>query len=521
LYELNESQAAISAYDEAIKNYNYAINKNPKNENALREKSRVTFLRAETLNFLRRYDEAIEAYDQAIQSDAEASNYYDFTERSKEGKARAWYEKAKSLNASGEYEKAIAAYNTALSLNPSKIKDQQGEIETLISRIVEERNNTSSMNKDIEQVWYEIGNWHLQKGDDNSYNLKNEDNDLASEQAEISLEAYDKAARAFNETTTLNNSNEEAWFGKGDALSGKGRIFKYQGDYNQSLNSYKMAAEAFNESFKLNSLNNYALHKRGVALYWMAYNLYCLNKYERAIQAYGKAIQVNEQLQSSEEMDYEFNELVNYDKGDILYWTGRALESAGNLDDAASAYENSSIAFYKFGYFDEAIKAYDMNLKLNSSNAEALYGKGNLLKSKGEKYLKDSEYDPANDAYEEAIKSYDELLKLNSNDTKALYAKGDALLSEAIILDYLGKDDEFNGTFSEAISTINKSINLNPSLRSKLIDNYGSKADVLEELRKNNESEKLLEILKNQNSYEEEGEVFNKDLKMFEDKKKP
>jgi Flp pilus assembly protein TadD len=120
--------------------------------------------------------------------------------------------------------------------------------------------------------------------------------------------------------------------------------------------------------------------------------LYDQQKYNEAIQAYDKAIEIDPQ------------------KADAWYSKGNALKAQSK--------------------YDEAIKAYDKTIQLNPNYANAWYNKANTLKAQSK--------------YDEAIKAYDRVIEINPQYVSAWINKG-------VALDDLGKYDEAVQAYNKAI----------------------------------------------------------------------
>jgi len=99
-----------------------------------------------------------------------------------------------------------------------------------------------------------------------------------------------------------------------------------------------------------------------------------------------------------------------------------------------NALNDKGIALDEIGKHEEAIKAYDQALKLDTNNIEVLFNKGETLGIIGK--------------HEEAIKYFNIILKIDPDDTETLYQKG-------VNLKKLGEHEQ-------AIKYFDKALQLDP-----------------------------------------------------------
>jgi len=131
------------------------------------------------------------------------------------------------------------------------------------------------------------------------------------------------------------------------------------------LNKYERAIEDFSKAIALNPDDAEAYYNRGIAYAK-------LNKYERAIKDYDETIKLN----------------PNY----------------------AAAYNNRGAAYAKLNKYERAIKDYDETIKLNPNYAAA-------YNNRGAAYAESNQH-------ERAIKDYDRAIELNSNYAEAYANRG-------------------------------------------------------------------------------------------------
>ncbi len=168
-------------------------------------------------------------------------------------------------------------------------------------------------------------------------------------------------------------------------------------------------------------------HEPAMATDW--YNkgiaLYDQGKYDEAIKAYNKAIELNPQYADA----WNNKGIALYDQGkydEAIKACNKAIE----LDPQyADAWNNKGNAFYFQGNADEALKAYSKADELDPQNAGILSNKGNALYQQSK--------------YNEALKAYSKAVELDPQNAIALYGK-------ASTLKQLGSIKEANAAFAKA-----------------------------------------------------------------------
>jgi tetratricopeptide (TPR) repeat protein len=193
-------------------------------------------------------------------------------------------------------------------------------------------------------------------------------------------------------TGTPANNDAIAWCGKGNALYCQKR-------YDEAIQAYERAIE-------LDQNLVYSWDGKGDALYYQ-------ERYDEALQAYEKVIELDPNSVNAWIM-----------KGEVLNFLGRydealqAYEKAIELDpNSASAWCGKGNAFWLQNRYDEALLAYEKSIELDLNLANAWNGEGTVLNDQGK--------------YDEAIKYYDEAIRLEpevglywSNKGNALKASG-------------------------------------------------------------------------------------------------
>ena len=146
-------------------------------------------------------------------------------------------------------------------------------------------------------------------------------------------------------------------------------------------------------------------------------------KYEEAIQAYNKAIELNQSYAEAW-----------LDKASALSQLGKLDEAIKACDKAieikprAIAWFNKGAIFQKLGKLDEAIKAYDKAIEINPRDEGAWFNKGSALRHQGK--------------YDEAIKVYKKETELFSGNTLAWNFM-------ALALKKLGRNSEAKAAFDK------------------------------------------------------------------------
>jgi len=189
---------------------------------------------------------------------------------------------------------------------------------------------------------------------------------------------------------TVSDNDVITWTAKGNALY-------YQAKYDEALQAYEKAIE-----LDPNSAN--AWTGKGNALAYLA-------RYDESLQAYEKAIELNPNF------SYAWT-----GKGTALAYLAKydealqAYEKAIELDpNFANAWQGKGNALYMQNRNDEALQAYEKAIELDPNSANAWTGKGCVLDCLAR--------------YDEAIKCQDEAIRLNPEVGIYWSNKGDTLKS--------------------------------------------------------------------------------------------
>lgn len=132
----------------------------------------------------------------------------------------------------------------------------------------------------------------------------------------------------------------------------------------------------------------------------------------------------------------DIDRIFLYGKGVVLSNSGRYEEALQAYDkaielkpDFSSAWLNKGNALGKLGRYEKALQTYDKVIELSPDDSNAWYNKGAVLSNLGR--------------YEEALQAYDKVIELNPDDSNAWCNKGTAL-------DNLGRYEEAHIAFKKA-----------------------------------------------------------------------
>ena len=196
------------------------------------------------------------------------------------------------------------------------------------------------------------------------------------------------------------------------------------------LGKYEEALDAFNKAIEINPQYDLAWYNKGVTLGE-------LGRQEEALDAYNKAIEIDPQDASAW-----------YNKGVILGELGRQEEALDAYNKAieidpqyARAWYNKGVALGELGRHEEALDAFNKAIEIDPQYARAWYNKGVALGILGR--------------YEEVLDAFNKAIEIDPQDARAF-----TNLAEAY----------FNlGDPEQASSKVNQAIKLNSKLTSALL----------------------------------------------------
>ena len=295
----------------------------------------------------------------------------------------------------------------------------------------------------------------------------------------------DDAIKCFDEAIKLDHNDSEAWSNKGAALRSQGKYNEaiqaldkairldpdiadawiIKGDILFELNKFKESSLSYENATRLNSVDKWEWHRLGLgfgdlAEYYedMGDRTKAIEYYIKSNECYEHTIELNGgNITNPSGIDLEHNIVgVRTNLQRLIRLTTRSPQTAED-------WFNEGKFFYCLIEYDEAIKAFNEAIKLNSTEPKYWDLKGLALCFQG-KY--DEAFQAFNEAirldpnlaepwinkgdtfndlskYDEAIKAYDEAIKLNPNNAEAWQNKGYAL-------EALKRANEANAAFAKA-----------------------------------------------------------------------
>ncbi len=298
-------------YDEALKWYDKAIEKDPDNVEAWNNKGFLMFIKG-------LYKEALHYYKKALEIDP---NYKE-----------AWYNRGYAHHAIGKLRIAVADYWHALKIDPRDevAWNNMGNALYNLGRYMESIPyfmKAVQVNPNYEISWNNIGNAL------NKIGLHRE-----------SLPFHEKAL-------SINPKFDYAWHAKGHALC--------------ELGDYENAFECLENAIELNP-------EYGETWYWRGYVLFKLGMYEESIESLKKALEKEKIFEALEllgdiysQLDYEVEAMKYYERatkiaeGDAL---ARIYLKMGNYEKVLESRDDELKAriLYKLGRYDEILQLKSM-----------------------------------------------------------------------------------------------------------------------------------------------------------------
>lgn len=235
---------------------------------------------------------------------------------------------------------------------------------------------------------------------------------LISQEADPFLDADGrdkKALAAFEQAICFDKTNARAYVGKAKALFNMAGPFLDESETKQMLDALERACS-------LDPTNAEAYTLQG-DIYFL------LDRYDEAVIAYEKAIEVSEY----------FNKYALNRKGDALYRLRRFEEAIDIFDrviqenpQVAFSHKGKGEALYNLGRYVEALAAYERAIALNYSDAFTIYlQKGKILYQLHR--------------YQEALTAYDQAVQLGSTFQQKEAYKGKATALQTLAQEALKK----------------------------------------------------------------------------------
>jgi tetratricopeptide (TPR) repeat protein len=314
---------------EALKAFNKAIEINPHYSDAWTGKGLA-------LTELNKFDKAIKAYDKAIEINPQDSD--------------AWTGKGLAFEGLNKPEEAIKAYDKAIELNP------QDSIALKSKKAL----SLSTTGKPSDSV--------------------TESQDLVSQGIILGKSGqYNEAMKVFDKAIELNPQNSDAW-------TGKGLVFEGLNKPEEAMNAYDKALEIDpNDPIALQSKKALSLSNTGKLsevvtesqdLVSQGAILAQSGQHDKAIKVFDKAIESNPQ-----------NSAAWSCKGIILTILGKYDEAIKAFDISteinpldSTCWAGKGLAFEGLNKPKEAIKAFDKAIEINPQNSIALKHKSALSK---------------------------------------------------------------------------------------------------------------------------------------------
>jgi len=438
---------------------------------------------------LKKYDKALEAYEKAIQLRPDKGLYWfnkgdALSELGRNIEAEEAYAKASALGY-GDSASTSNTASTSSSLSPISTPASGTYVidHIMASNVDESTNNVitrafSFSNTDSKAYsWLSLGKagndtvkWMWYSPDGNLYKIVSFDipspsdaywrsynvwssiyvagDNAANMPGDWHVDVYLNGQKAFTEyfsiygdgsTRPSGNQSHPPAFEQTNAVS-----WLNQGIALGNLGKYDEAIEAFDKAIEINPQYEAAWYLKGAALNRQG-------MYNDAIQAYDKAIEINPR-----------NESMWHSKGITLGNQGKYEEAGQAFDEAIEINPDNDVGWYLKGAalhqldkYDEAIEAINKSIEINPQDADAWYLKGMVLYDLGRS--------------EEAIQAFDNSAQINPQNGDAWYYKGEALY--------------FSGRFDEAIQAIDKAIEIDPQdadawyIKSMALDDVGKKEE--------------------------------------------
>lgn len=202
------------------------------------------------------------------------------------------------------------------------------------------------------------------------------------------MKNHQLAADLIDQAITINSSNADAYFNRGNAL--------------KELNQLGAAVASYDKAIRLNPRYVNAYNNRGVVLQRM-------NQFGAAVESYDKAVRIKpDYTEAHFNRGVALQEIMRFDEALASYRRVVALKP-----DFPTAHYNSGVALHALGRFDEALASYDRAIALNSNYAEALSNRGVTLGKLNR--------------FDEAVASYDAAVALKPDYAEAYFNRGSAL----------------------------------------------------------------------------------------------
>jgi tetratricopeptide (TPR) repeat protein/uncharacterized protein (DUF362 family) len=419
-------------YDEAIKFYDKAIEKNPNLAEAYHGKGMALAGHGDFKNSVKAYDEAVELYKDLYPDSAVPQV------------AQVLYHKAVSVrNLEGPLE-SLRAFKEALDYSSQALKANPRIIDTYIDVLL-----------DLALAHQEMGDYKGSIALFKNEKIPDHIKKIFSAQEKAVLEdfmgfsqidgasrgasdccSYTNALRKFEEAIKLSSRDtDRTW--SAAALWGKGCALAMQGKYDDSLHDFDDSLHAFQDSLHASHNSTLDQPSKGSALVWSDKGdaLWDQGKFKDSIKAYDKAI----------ELYTEFADEVKRSQG----WR---IKEDSHYKPEAQAHKGKGDAHFELRNFDLAYKAYSRSIqKLDKfvDDSDAKSAKGCNLSRMGR--------------YKEAIKAYSDAIKIASKKEGKEAEAMSAIKKRSLEKAHIGKGNVHAkmGEFNESLIEYDKAIQIN------------------------------------------------------------
>jgi tetratricopeptide (TPR) repeat protein len=385
---------------------------------------------------LKKYDKALEAYEKATQLRPNKGLYWfnkgdALKELGRTGEAEAAYAKASRLGYGN-----FTSINKAASIGPSSASGPTPAAGTFVKDHIMASNIDESTSNVIAKAytfsntdsgaysWLSLGKagnntvkWMWYSPDGNLYRTERVDVPAPSDAYWRSYDVWSHIYIVGNNAASLPGDWHVDVYLDGQKVFTE--YFSIFGDQPTAAPGNQSSAPVIEQTAAVSWLN------QGIALG-------NLGKYDEAVQAFDKAIEINPK-----------NAVGWYLKGAALDRQGKVLEAIQACNNATEINPQDADAWYikgkvleDLGRYDEAMQAFDNSTQIDPQNIDAWYDKGEELYWQGK--------------YNESIQALDKVTEIDPQDADAWYIK-------SMALDDLGKQEEAGLAY-------NRSIEINPDI---------------------------------------------------------
>lgn len=408
----------IGQYKESLKVFNECLLIQPNETKALLNKG---YILAEYYE----YSESLLCFDYTLEVDSNISE--------------AWLNKGFVFAKLKQYEKAIDSFEKAIDINPNFAEAfyNKGVIYAFLKKSgsLKFLNRATEVNKNFKKAWYIKGKIFLK------------------------YDRFSEALTAFDKTIEIDPKSANAWYNKGVTLLNLNRNEEALKAFNKALTIDPYVYLSFNQNapffevkekekkLVLDFKNKSKLSKElGEFINSLSFSI------SECVKVKASRYDIVNTICRHKEELTNYNSSINTDdpnlpvswckKGDFLVFLGRKEDALKAYDKALEIDSENFYSLYQKGKIlfdldikDRAFDAFNKILSLSSDNAELWYNKGNVLY-----HL---------ERYEEAIEAFDHALNKDPNMVKAHHNKGTVFYHLEL---YEGAINYFNEALARDIS---------------------------------------------------------------------